>query len=151
MKWIVARTLAALFGMAATCFVATASADDADTDISGHWTFETGAYNDSCRIYGRMTIFPTDGAGKYRCEFTTFEDCPGLSAEVEQVCDARVDDGQVAIGSKIRRINRQEPMAYGYAPDDWLLTIRSEDEMTGTLESASRAQVIFKRQSIPVS
>ena len=129
---------------------AAASADPIQSDISGSWVFETGHYYDGCRITGRMQIFQTPEGG-YSCDFTTFETCPDLTSEVQQSCTARVQGDQVAIVSQIVSITDQQPLSYGYAPDDWLLTIRSEDRMTGTLESASRAEVVFERRSVPLS
>ena len=121
-------------------------------DVTGSWVFETGPYNSgTCQMNGRMRIEPAGEDGKRQCTFTTFETCPGLSAEVNQACVAREEGGQLAIVSRIVSIEDQQPMRYGYAPDDWLLTIHSGDEMTGTLESASRATVIFTRQDLPVS
>lgn len=121
-------------------------------DISGSWVFETGKYNrGTCSLSGRMTIKPTNAENQYTCEFTTFEKCPGQYGEVEQACDLLVDGQQAAFVSEIVRIAKQTPRPYDYAPDDWRLTIKSNDEMLGTLESASRAYVIFKRDSAPIS
>ncbi|MBB35204.1 MAG: hypothetical protein CME88_07410 [Hirschia sp.] len=137
----------------ATSLAQSTQMDETGTvDISGSWTFETGKYNSACTIRGRMYIYPKGQDGMHACEFTTFEKCPDLSAEVKQSCSASVINGdQVVITSEIISIEDQSPFAYGYAPDNWSLTIRSSDEMTGTLESASRAQVIFERKSIPIS
>ncbi len=125
---------------------------DKVANITGSWVFETGRYNQgTCKLTGQMYIRPTSQPNQYSCEFTTFEKCPSVSAEVEQVCSLRVEGDQAAFVSKITRIAEQKPFAYEYQPDDWRLTIKSTDEMIGTLESASRAYVIFKRDTAPTS
>lgn len=136
----------------AASFAAPAFAqDEAMADITGFWTFETGPYNNACTIRGRMFIHPRDAAGQRACEFTAFETCPHLSAEVRQACQVAQDGDKVVISSRIVSIEDQQPGAYGYAPDNWSLVIRSEKEMTGTLESASRATAVFRRENLPVS
>ncbi len=147
MQTFVRTFLSAAFAASALTFAA-----NAQSNITGNWTFETGQYNrGQCTITGFMTIWPDEEANRYTCSFTTFEDCGVVSAEVEQSCVARVEGDQAAFVSKIVKFHRQEPGPYGYAPDDWLLTIHSSDEMVGTLESATNANVIFRRQSAPVS
>jgi len=123
-----------------------------NANIAGAWVFETGRYNGNrCHLTGRMTIQPTDNSNQFTCEFTTFERCPGQYGEVEQVCSIMVEGNEAAFVSKIERIAKQTPRPYGYAPDDWRLEIQSNNEMTGTLESASRAYVLFRRDSAPTS
>lgn len=146
-------SLITLIGSSVVSFSAPSFADDlAAHDISGSWVFETGKYNQgACHITGIMTIAPSDVPRQYTCEFTTFEKCTGLYGEIEQVCTLRVQGDQAAFVSQISNIAEQQPYAYDYAPDDWRLTIQSDDEMTGTLESASRAYVKFMRKSAPTS
>ena len=120
-------------------------------DITGAWTFETGPYNSTCKIHGRIFIHPREDDGIRTCEFVAYEDCPDLSAEVRQSCKLRQSGDQVMITSKIESIERQDPIRYSYAPDDWMLIIQSDQEMTGTLESASRANAVFKRENVPIS
>ncbi len=146
----------ALIGSSAMSFSTPSFADDlAAHDISGSWVFETGKYNQgACHITGIMTIAPSDVPRQYTCEFTTFEKCTGVTGlygEIEQVCTLRVQGNQAAFVSQISNIAEQRPYAYDYAPDDWRLTIQSGDEMTGTLESASRAYVKFMRKAVPTS
>lgn len=136
---------------ALTAPVAAQETASPSVNIAGAWAFETGPYNAACRIHGAMMIYPGDTRDTYTCKFTTFEDCPTLSAEVEQACDVRVMGDRVEMDAWITNIVRQEPGEYGYAPDSWRLVIRSQDEMAGTLKSASIAEVIFRRRSVPIS
>jgi hypothetical protein len=131
---------------------ASAMGETSHGSIAGSWIFETGAYNDGqCRLSGQMQIFATNQTNSYTCAFTTFETCTYLEGEIEQDCKILVEGDEVAFVSRITNIVRQEPQPYGYAPDDWLLKIISSDEMYGTLESASRAEVIFRRDGAPTS
>ncbi|ACT58825.1 hypothetical protein [Hirschia baltica] len=144
------------FSTIATIFPTAAQAEDArehvSTNIAGAWVFETGSYNQGrCNLTGRMTIMATPQPNAYTCEFTTYERCPGQYGEVEQTCSLLIDGDEAAFVSQIENIVKQTPQPYGYAPDDWRLTIKSNDEMVGTLESASRAYVLFKRDSAPIS
>ena len=149
-KVVSATALLGLTSLASVSFAD--NTNEAGSNIAGSWVFETGKYNGNrCHLTGRMTIKPTDNANQFTCEFTTFEHCPGQYGEVEQVCSVMVEGNEAAFVSKIERIAKQTPRPYGYAPDDWRLVIQSSNEMTGTLESASRAYVLFRRDSAPTS
>lgn len=121
------------------------------SDISGNWSFRTGDYYDGCRITGEMVILPTEQAGVLACEFTTHEVCPGLEGQIRQSCTAQVSGKSVRIDSQLTEIIHQSPQPYGYSPDNWSLEIQTRDRMTGQLDSAARALVIFERFDPPIS
>ena len=138
----------AAFGMVTAPMLANAQEPG---DISGVWSFRTGDYYDGCRITGEMVILPTDQQGAFACEFTTHEVCPNLEGEIRQACTARKNGDSIRIESRLTEIIRQSPQPYGYSPDNWSLKIETRDRMTGQLDSAARALVVFERFDPPIS
>jgi hypothetical protein len=117
-------TVIALLG-AAFAAGAQTRAPAADS-IAGVWRFETATFYGSCRLVGTMMIRATAQPDRFTCRFTALQKCDGLPDDVaEQTCTVRRDGAQVTIASKLVRAPR------GYAADQWRLTVKSPNLMTG--------------------
>lgn len=143
--------------LALTVTLALACAAPAFADeVTGDWTFRTGTYSaGTCTMNGRMTIKATPTPNVYDCAFVTFETCKSPenphSSQVTQTCRATRTGTQLVISSKIKKIERQSPHPYAYAPDSWALAIAGANKMTGSLVSAQAAWALFERKEVPVS
>lgn len=151
MKRLLATCLVALtlgvFGSGAT---AEANEDGGDpTDILGAWTFATKPYRGGeCRMSGTMVLSPDPEEGVYSCELTAIEKCTmwGQSVVI-QSCTVRRFGDQVSVRSFIKEMLEMKPQAEGliYVPDNFALTVQSQNRMYGSLVSAATAPVEFIR------
>lgn len=140
---------AALLGalLAAVAGAALAQPRAEAPSVVGSWRFETALYDADgdgrgCRMSGDMTIARGPTANTYACRFIATESCPWGRWSAEQTCTATRTGDQLTIESEIVRLT---PPNTSYAPDNWALTIRSSDLMTGELRSADIAGVQFRR------
>ena len=120
-------------------------------DMLGKWTFQTERYKNGggyCSMSGSMTVTPNPEAGLYDCEVTAIEECEiwGKSVVV-QSCRVRRTRNQVAIRSVIEQTLEYKMKVEGltYVPDNFALTVQSQNLMYGSLISAINAPVEFRR------
>jgi len=119
------------------------------SDILGTWTFTTKPYRGGdCQMSGTMVLSPSPEKGVYACELTAIEKCSmwGQSV-VMQSCTVRRFGDQVSVRSYIEEMLEVKPQAEGlvYVPDNFALTVQSENRMYGSLISAATAPVEFIR------
>jgi hypothetical protein len=145
----VATGIAALFALAATSSAVFAQPRARATTpvITGVWTFQTQAYDSDhdgrpCSMRGTMTIMQGRQPGALSCTFVATETCPNGAWTAEQSCTAARTGARLEITSTITRVT---PGTVNYAPDNWSLTIRTNDLMVGELRSAAIAGVQFRR------
>jgi hypothetical protein len=133
-------------------FTGAALAQPSAPSILGQWKFETAAYNvlsdgQSCRMTGDMVIERAPN-GAYKCRFTARERCPHGEWAAEQTCTGVRRGDQLELTATIVKLT---PANVSYAPDNWLLTIKSGSRMIGELRSADIAAVEFRRGTALVS
>jgi len=119
------------------------------SDILGAWTFTTKPYRGGeCQMTGTMVLSPAPEENVYACELTAIEKCTmwGQSVVV-QSCNVRRFGDQVSVRSYIEEMLEMKPQAEGliYVPDNFALTVQSENRMYGSLVSAATAPVEFIR------
>jgi len=144
-----ACVVAAALGFAATSSMAFAQPKGRAPApvVTGAWSFETQPYDGDrdgrfCRMKGTMTIVQGRDATALTCRFTATETCPFGEWTAEQTCTAKRTGDKLEITSAITRVT---PSTVNYAPDNWILTIRTSDLMIGELRSADVANVQFRR------
>ena len=124
------RAKAAFVFGALTLFAAPfASAEE--VDLSGNWSVATSLR--PCTLTGKATLAPTADTSKsdYACELTMRQSCPsGYEVVVRQSCRVRNVRGQVTIQSSIEEFV-QGPFSPSYAPDNFRLTVQSDQELYG--------------------
>ncbi len=123
--------------------------DTDPSDILGAWTFATKPYRDGrCTMSGSMVLSPDPEDGVYACELTAIEQCDmwGKSVVV-QSCTVRRFGNQVSVRSEIVEMLEQKPQTASllYVPDNFALTVQSQNRMYGSLVSAATAPVEFIR------
>jgi hypothetical protein len=118
----------------------------APANITGAWTFQTQAYADGCRMFGKMTIRP-DANGRHICTFSTEEHCPDIVAKAQESCTAQRNGAALSITSTVLSVSPK----VGYEPDDFDLKIDNSSYMTGTMNSFHSAPVEFFRGDAPNS
>jgi hypothetical protein len=121
--------------------------------ITGAWSFQTAPYDGdrdgrACSMKGSMVIVQGRTPDLLTCTFTATETCPFGEWTAEQTCTAKRTGAQLEISSTITRVT---PPTVNYAPDNWILTIRTSDLMIGELRSADVANVQFRRGPAYVS
>ncbi|MCI4644278.1 MAG: hypothetical protein MRY64_05795 [Hyphomonadaceae bacterium] len=148
------RLHAALFGMALLAMAPAATADlgasvTSPPDISGNWNFRSYTY-DECDFTGTARLRPTEKAGTYSCELTARQACPEIEWVVRQSCIANRTEDRLIIRSTIEQFING-PETSDYWPDNFILKIRSDDLMTGTLVSHGSYASEFTRQAEGIS
>ena len=125
--------------------IAPASAD-APANIAGHWTFNARV-DESCTFGGTARLEKTD-EGTYRCELTARQSCTALEDDylVRQSCQVSVFGNQVSVRSTIEEFINGFSSPY-YYPDNFALTIQSDDYMFGTLVSSGSTKPSEWRRS----
>lgn len=116
--------------------------------IMGNWSFQTVRYRGgSCEMSGSFSVYqPTQGnPDSLDCTVMAVEVCAGLRSRVEQSCKVSVSDNTLRIDSTIVSILETKGFSSGYAPDNFSLSKVSTDTMSGLLDSAVVAPVVFKR------
>ena len=123
------------------------------SDVLGTWSFQTKPYrNGQCVMTGTMNLTPHPEAGEYACELTAVEMCSmwGRSV-VRQSCSAKRFGDQMSIRSRIEEMLESKVEGLIYVPDNFTLTVQSEDRMFGALVSAVTAPVEFRRANDGIS
>lgn len=148
------RSIIALAGLALIVGTANAqskrvSDDKPEGDILGSWTFATKPYRQGqCIMTGTMVLSPQAENGDYGCELTAVEECSmwGKSVVV-QSCTVTRFGNQVTVRSRIEEMleTKEGAGVYGYVPDNFALTVQSENRMYGSLISAATAPAEFIR------
>lgn len=137
-------------------FVPPAAAETKAMDwLAGGWRFETGRIDDACTISGRMTITPTADPARFDCRFESRQLCertPPIDIRMSQTCTAAVSGEQIAISSRLAAPLSVKPESFAasimrtYAPDNFIVSPASHDELTGVFHSQRRAFVRFRRE-----
>lgn len=119
---------------------------DAEYDITGSWNFRSFT-SDSCDFGGVARLGLPDDAGTYPCELTARQVCPPHDVEwvVRQSCVASRTENRLVIRSTIEEFLVGEPTP-AYWPDNFVLSIMSDDRMTGSLVSHGSHASEFTRQ-----
>ena len=115
--------------------------------VTGAWSFQTQPYDGdrdgrACSMKGTMTIVRGRTSETLTCRFTATETCSFGEWTAQQTCTAKRKGAQLEITSAVTRVT---PSTVNYAPDNWILTIRTSDLMIGELRSADVANVQFRR------
>lgn len=140
MKHLVGSLAAVLLGAAA-------SADSAPEEISvlGSWSFVAQTY-DNCEFSGIAHLRPGDSDTLHACELTARQACPDVTYVVRQSCQAQRSSGQLIISSRIEEF-LEGPPSKGYWPDNFILTIKTENRMIGALLSHGSHAAEFRRMA----
>lgn len=123
------------------------------SDVLGNWSFQTKPYRKGqCVMTGTMNLSPHPDEGLYTCEITAVEMCSmwGRSV-VRQSCEARRFGNQVSVRSTIEEMIETKAPDMLYVPDNFTLTIQSDERMFGALVSAVTAPVEFRRANDGIS
>ena len=149
------RPAALLIAVAMTVLPASASKDGKGDpgDVLGTWSFQTKPYRQGeCVMTGTMNLSPHPEDGEYTCELTAVEMCSmwGRSV-VRQSCAAKRFGNQMSIRSRIEEMLESKVEGLIYVPDNFTLTVQSEDRMFGALVSAVTAPVEFRRANDGIS
>lgn len=145
------RSLTAIL-IASALAAPAAMADSAEgANISGNWTFQAHTY-DGCDFGGVTRLTPADRPNFYDCELTARQVCPALEIEwvVRQSCIAERNGDRLTIRSEIEEFLVGEP-SQSYWPDNFILTVRSDSRMTGSLISHGAHPAEFIRQAEGIS
>lgn len=128
------------------CMTANAALADAPVNIAGQWTF-SARVDESCSFGGTAQLEKT-GEGAYRCELTARQSCTGLEDDylVRQSCEVSVFGNQVSVRSQIEEFINGFSSPY-YYPDNFALTIQSDDYMFGSLVSSGATKPSEWRRS----
>jgi len=126
---------------------AIASDNKDPNDVLGTWTFQTQPYRQgTCSMSGQMMVTENPEEGLYDCELTAVEECETLGKSVVvQSCKVRRTRNQIAVRSIIEQMVEQKMEGLIYVPDNFALTVQSENYMYGSLISAVSAPVEFRR------
>lgn len=122
--------------------------------IMGNWAFQTIRYrNGSCEMNGTLAVLGPSKTDKSAidCELLAIETCSGLRSRVEQTCRITRTDTYLRIHSTIVNILESKGLSSGYLPDHFSLSEVSSDTMSGYLDSAAIAPVIFQRSTGGIS
>lgn len=122
--------------------------------IMGNWTFQTTRYrNGSCEMNGTLAVLGPSKAdvNAVDCELLAIETCSGLRSRVEQTCQITRTDTYLRIDSTIVNILESKGLSSGYLPDHFSLNKVTSDTMSGYLDSAAIAPVIFQRSTGGIS
>ncbi len=101
--------------------------------IAGQWMF-TSWTDDACAFRGTAHLSATRTPQLYDCELTAHQVCPSVTWRVRQSCTARRVGDQLIINSRIEEFLEGEPTE-AYWPDNFILSIHSDNRMTGSLLS----------------
>jgi hypothetical protein len=127
---------------------AQAKGNDSGPDISGNWTF-IAKVEPGCTFTGLASFTPQPD-GQFACALTARQVCTDLTFEVRQSCTLRRTGNQLSITSTIEEFIEGEPTDL-YFPDNFALTIQSENRLFGALISISSYPAEFLRDMRGVS
>jgi len=122
---------------------------DEPTTIHGHWSFQSETY-EGCAFGGTAYFGPPNGTSVIRCELTARQSCVEVEWVVRQSCTATRTGDRLIVESQIEEFLVGEPSTL-YWPDNFVLKIRSEDQMTGRLISHGSHPTVFVRRDAGVS
>jgi hypothetical protein len=127
--------------------------DKDGSDVLGNWSFQTKPYREGqCVMTGTMNLSPHPDEGLYNCELTAVEMCTQWGRSVvRQSCEARRFGNQVSVRSTIEEMLETKMPGMYYVPDNFTLTIQSDERMFGALVSAVTAPVEFRRANDGIS
>lgn len=114
----------------------TAPAHAEDADIRGAWKFRANT-GDNCAFGGQAVIMtnPDPTSEVYACELTARHYCPWqFDFIVRQTCTVEVNGSEAKVRSVIVEFMNSEPTD-SYVPDDFNLSIKSSQTMTGFLST----------------
>lgn len=146
------RALACL--VAALMAAGLAAGEDApapeDVSVLGHWSFVAWTY-DGCEFGGTAVLSPGPTPTRHACELTARQECVDRTWVVRQSCIARRSGPQLTIVSQIEEFLEDGGERANYWPDNFILTIRSESRMSGTLISHGIHASEFTRMADGIS
>ena len=122
---------------------------DGPTNIHGHWSFQSETYQ-GCAFSGTAYFNAPNGTSVVSCELTARQSCVEVEWVVRQSCTATRTGDRLTIESQIEEFLVGEPSTL-YWPDNFVLKIRSEDQMTGRLISHGSHPTVFVRRDAGVS
>lgn len=130
-----------------------AVAEPTQSDVLGTWGFQTNPYySGACYMTGTMHVAPLSDDGVYPCELTATETCDNDDpASARQTCKIRQNGRQLTIISNVEEILLPVDQNIEYLPDNFTLTVQSEDRMYGALVSFITVPVEFRRAQDGVS
>lgn len=122
-------------------------------DVLGTWSFQTKPYrNGTCLMTGTMHLSPAPEQDTYKCELTSIEVCAAWGRSVvRQSCRASRFGDQVSIRSQVEEMLEAKAEGLVYWPDNFTLTVQSQDRMFGALVSAVTAPAEFRRANNGIS
>src|SRR5215510_7609315 len=110
--------------------------------LAGAWTFRAVFEQIGCSISGEATLTPTRTGNVYDAALTATTTCrTGSFQPVGQACTARRAQDRVAIRCTVVSIEPGRP----YLPDDFELTVRDANLMTGLLTANWYAPAVWRR------
>lgn len=148
MSWMKALGLIGALSMMSTPALSDESSI-ADIDIAGQWNFVANTGTD-CTFTGTAFLTPTDTATEFGCQLTAIQLCSTETWEVRQSCDVVQDGDSVVVISTIDEFVQGIDNG-GYRPDNFKLTIKSADLMTGVLVSWGLHLAEFRRSEGSIS
>lgn len=118
--------------------IATAQ-DSAESNIAGHWTF-TARLQIDCTFAGTAR-FERQSSRTYIGELVATQSCPDLEQDfiVRQDCQVSQSGNQVSVRCQITEFINGFGSDY-YYPDNFALTVASQDRMHGALLSTGEAK-----------
>lgn len=143
------RAFAALAALLIAALPAAASELDEKTSALGSWSF-IAKTADACEFTGIAHLTEGETPDIHTCELTARQACPDLTYVVRQSCRARRSGDQLIISSQIEEFLEGEPTSL-YWPDNFILTIESENRMIGALLSHGSHAAEFRRMAEGVS
>lgn len=122
-------------------------------DVLGTWSFQTKPYrNGTCLMTGTLHLSPAPEQDTYQCELTAIEVCAAWGRSVvRQSCRASRFGDQVSIRSQVEEMLETKAEGLVYWPDNFTLTVQSQDRMFGALVSAVTAPAEFRRANNGIS
>ncbi|MEZ6011817.1 MAG: hypothetical protein R3C08_08090 [Hyphomonas sp.] len=143
----------ALAGVLLATGPVSAGTDNDPSDVLGTWSFRTKPYRGGeCLMTGTMYLSPHPEKDQYTCELTAVEVCTAWGRSVvRQSCKARRFGNQLSIRSEIEEMLESKVEGLIYVPDNFTLTIESQNRMFGALVSAVTAPAEFRRASDGIS
>lgn len=134
--------------LALSALPAVAQPSDPGPDISGNWVFSASVQR-GCTFNGMASFTPASD-GTLGCELTARQVCTDVTFEVRQSCTLRRTGNQLSITSTIEEFIEGGPTDW-YFPDNFALTVQSENRLYGALISSSSYPAEFTRDSRGVS
>ncbi|MEO0882611.1 MAG: hypothetical protein AAFY34_07725 [Pseudomonadota bacterium] len=150
------RLATVLAGMTALSTLALATPAEAETNITGAWSFRANVKIKGCVLTGNMTISQPADNGIRTCSFVSTEACeyaPGESWQMDQACRVTPQGDKYIIRSKVIRSLTPGYSLQNYLPDHFVVEPESSSLMTGIWQDANYAAPVefWRDDSLPVS